>query len=297
VFDPTFSASRFVARVRELESTLFVGVGFHPFSILRQPERHDDAIHDMRAMAAGPVSIADQSSFEQRFGISLITQIYGQTEVSMACVNALDQQQVPGTAGRAAPWLLMQIVDESDWPLPVGSVGEVVFRPRFPGVTFDGYWNRPAATVNTLANCWLHTGDLGRVDAMGNLTYVGRKTDSIRRRGENVSAFEVERAIMSHPSVSDVAVHAVDLPDEPESVIKACIVLDGGQALTPEEFFTFVAGELPYFAVPRLVEVVSELPRNASGRVVKTELVDRGHGDHLWDLELMSLLRPDKRRS
>jgi crotonobetaine/carnitine-CoA ligase len=297
VFDQGFSASQFLNRVRELDATLLLGVGFYAFSLLKQPAGPGDKDHRMRAMLLAPLSEPDRVEFEARFGISLITQLYGQTEVSMATFNPTDGPQVPGTVGAASPWVTMQIVDELDRPLPANTVGEIVFRPNFPGVMFDGYWNRPGATVKASTNLWHHSGDLGRIDEDGFLTFVGRKSDSIRRRGENVSAFEVEQVIIGHPKVADVAVHAVHLPDETEDLIKVCLVVQPGEVITAEEMAEYFLGELAYFAVPRFVELLEQLPRNASGRVVKAELAQRTSGPDLWDLEELELLSRRRRRA
>jgi carnitine-CoA ligase len=126
----------------------------------------------MRAMLLAPVPEADRIRFEQRFGCQLITQVYGQTELTAATVGLPGAQPVRGSAGKAAPWVELAIVDGDDYPLPAHHIGEIVLRPRFPGVMYDGYWNRPNDTVRSSTTLWHHTGDLGRLDEEGELTFV-----------------------------------------------------------------------------------------------------------------------------
>ncbi|MGA0026714.1 MAG: AMP-binding enzyme, partial [Steroidobacteraceae bacterium] len=162
--------------------------------------------------------------------------------------------------------------------------GEIVSRPRRPHIMFEGYWNRPEATVAVMRNLWLHSGDIGRFDEQGFLYFVDRKKDYLRRRGENISSFEVETAFRSHPHISDVAVHAV-LSESGEDDVKATIVLKRGMILTEEELCLWAANRMPYFAVPRYFEFRDDLPRNPVGRVLKYLLRDDGCTPRTWDRE------------
>src|SRR5262249_27714074 len=157
-------------------------------------------------------------------------------------------------------------------------------RPREADIMFAEYFDNNAATVEAWRNLWFHTGDLGRIDKDGYLTFLGRIKDAIRRRGENISAFELEEAIGTHPLIAQVAVHAV--PSEfGEDEVKACVVLVEGASPTYEELMEFCIAQVPYFAVPRYLEFVTELPRNMSNRVVKGELEKRGLTAETWDRE------------
>jgi crotonobetaine/carnitine-CoA ligase len=183
----------------------------------------------------------------------------------------------------------VRIVDDDDVEVPPGEVGEIVVRPLEPDSLFSGYWGRDAETVHTFRNLWHHTGDYGRMDAEGFVTFVDRKKDALRRRGENVSSMELEAAILRHPRITEVAVHAVESAVT-EDDIKACLVTAAGEAeVKPDELFEFLAGHLPYFAVPRYVELVPELPKNALGRVLKHELRARGVTPATWDFEKLGL--------
>ena len=154
-----------------------------------------------------------------------------------------------------------------------------------------------AETLRTFRNLWHHTGDYGRMDAEGFVTFVDRKKDALRRRGENVSSMELEAAIRRYPAIAEVAVHAVESAAT-EDDIKACVVPQAGAPeLTPDELFGFFAEALPYFAVPRYVEVVPELPKNALGRVLKHELRARGVTPATWDFDKLGLaVEHDRRR-
>ena len=163
-----------------------------------------------------------------------------------------------------------------------GEPGEIVCRPRAPHVMFEGYHRNAEATVAQWRNGWFHTGDFGRVDAEGVLYFVDRKKDAMRRRGENISSFEVEQSVLKHPAVADVAAHAV--PSEfGEDDVKICVVLR--EPVTPEELFEHCAERMPRFALPRYIEVVEDLPRNAVGRVLKYVLRERGITPQTWDRE------------
>jgi carnitine-CoA ligase len=149
---------------------------------------------------------------------------------------------------------------------------------------FEGYWGRPEATVATSRNWWYHTGDIGRIDEDGYLYFVDRKADYLRRRGENISSFEVERILMCHPALADVAVHAV--PSQlTEDDLKVTATPKEEATVTEEELFRWCIDELPYFALPRFIELRAELPRSPVGRVLKRELRDESPTDAWWDAE------------
>jgi crotonobetaine/carnitine-CoA ligase len=191
----------------------------------------------------------------------------------------------------------VRIVDDDDFEVPPGETGEIVLRTKEPYTMFQGYWNNPEATAHAFRNLWHHTGDNGRFDEEGNLYFVDRKKDSLRRRGENVSSIELEQAILKHPCIQAVAVHAVP-SDLSEEDIKACIVPSREADLVPQELFRFFKSSLPYYAIPRYVELMSDLPVNANMRVQKFKLRDRGITAETWDFDSMGLVvRRDERRA
>jgi crotonobetaine/carnitine-CoA ligase len=187
----------------------------------------------------------------------------------------------------------VRIFDDDDNELPPGTPGEIVIRPRRPLVMFEGYWNRPEDTLNIMRNMWLHSGDIGRFDADGYLYFVDRKKDYLRRRGENISSFEVETGLRAHPAVEDVAVHAV-FSDAGEDDVKATVVLKKDAAITEEMLCRWAIERLPYFTIPRYFEFRQDLPRNPLGRVLKYQLRADGCTPNTWDREKAGLRIPKR---
>ncbi len=286
--ETAFSASGFMPRAREVGATVTMGVGAMALAISAQPESADDASHPLRFASWIPLPESVQHALERRFDLIVSSEAYGQTECAPVCISPPSSPRKRETCGAPAPGLEVRIVDEADVELPRGEVGEIVVRPLEPDSLFSGYWNNPAATVEAFRNLWHHTGDTGRMDAEGFITFVDRKKDAMRRRGENVSSLQLEAAIVKHPGVAEAAVHAVPSPAT-EDDIKACIVPVAGADLTPEALFEFFREQMPFFAVPRYVELVEALPKNAMNRVLKHELRARGVTDATWDLEAMGL--------
>ncbi len=235
-----------------------------------------------------PFTPEQQTQFEDRFGCQVLTQLYGQTECGAIAYSRISEPRNRASLGRPAPYFEVKLFDDDDREVPTGEVGEIVVRPKVPNAIFQGYWRNPTATLETWRNLWHHTGDYGRADPDGFITFVDRKKDALRRRGENVSSVELERAIVGHPKVAEAAVHAI--PSEmTEDDIKACVVLEPGQGFDPAELFDFFKQTLPYFAIPRYVEFLPELPKNATLRVMKHVLRERGVTEETWDFGALGL--------
>ena len=178
----------------------------------------------------------------------------------------------------------IKLFDDQDNEVSTGEVGEIVFRPREPFVMMLEYYNMPDKTTESFRNLWFHTGDLATKDADGYFYFVDRKKDALRRRGENISSFEVERAVNAHPSVLESA--AVAVPSKVgEDEVKICVVLKPGAALTPEELTRHCNDRMPYFAVPRYVEFMEGLPKTPTDRVEKYKLKQAGITPGTWDRE------------
>lgn len=238
----------------------------------------------LRLVAAAPMSPAVDAVYRERFGVATFSAGYGLTEVSLISMLAPGDANRPGAAGRVNEVEFeVAIFDDDDAEVATGTVGEIVVRPRKPHVMFEGYWGRPDATVAMSRNWWFHTGDLGKIDADGFLYFVDRKKDYLRRRGENVSSFEMEATFLAHPDVAEVAVHAVASPDATEDEVKVTAVLAVGATLGPEDLCRWSMERVPYFAVPRYVEFRADLPRNPVGRVLKYTLRSEGITAATWD--------------
>jgi crotonobetaine/carnitine-CoA ligase len=295
VIDPAFSAGAFFARATEVGATVSLGVGAMAHALAARPPSDADRAHTLRFCSFTPLSSAAQEAFERRFGVEVSQLGYGQTECAPISYDTRAGVRDRDSVGRPSPWLEVRLVDSEDLPVAAGETGEIVVRPLLPDRMFDGYWDKPEATLEAFRNLWHHTGDIGRIDQHGLLHFVDRKKDAVRRRGENVSSIELEAAILRHPRIAEVAVHAVPSPAT-EDDIKACIVATPGERPTPDELFEFFRDTLPYFAVPRYVQFLAALPRNAMGRVLKHELRADPFGPETVDFEELGLTVSPRRR-
>lgn len=286
--EESFSASRFMARARDENATMLWGVGPMGMAILAQPETASDASCNFRLACWLPMHPVRQAEFERRFNTPVICEVFGQTECIPTTIASVKGPRKPGTGGRPMPYLDVRIVDDADREVSAGAVGEIVIRPQQPGVMFQGYWQKPQDTVRAFRNLWHHTGDFGRFDEDGCLTFVDRKKDAVRRRGENVSSVELEIAIMQHPGVERAAITSVPSPMG-EDDIKASIVCHPGADLKPEDLFEFFKHNVPYFAIPRYVELRDELPLSTTNRVRKHELRAEGLRSGTWDFDKLGL--------
>lgn len=296
VVTPEFHASTFMAHAAELDATMLVGIGAFANAILDQPVRPTDGEHPFRLAIWTPLPEDRQQEFEERFGTPVMSEGFGQTESLLITRSPVVGRRDRATSGRPSPLYEVRIVDEDDNPVPAGTPGEIVVRPRDAHTMYSGYWNKPAATVDAWRNLWHHTGDFGRMDEDGFLTFVDRMKDRLRRRGENVSSMYLEDVLRGMPGVADVAVCAVAgrMGDDD---IKACVVEDAPGALDARSVFEYMRERVAYFAIPRYVHVHETLPTNALRRVMKNALRDEGVPEDCWDLEAQGLVVPrDERR-
>jgi carnitine-CoA ligase len=278
-----FSASRFWAEVRETGATVFDYMGA-TLSILHRAEpRPDDADNPVRVAWGVPLP-EWAPEFERRFGLELVT-LYGSVEANICVTQPAGRARVPGACGRAAPEFDVRIHDPQDRELPPGEAGEIVVRPREPSIMLDEYFGNPEATAAAFRNLWFHTGDVGSTDADGNLYFIGRANEAIRRRGENISAFEVEEGLLTHPDIVECA--AIGVPSElTEEDVKVCIVRRAGSELQPDDVIAHAERELARFQVPRYVEFVDALPKTPTGKVAKHQLARDGRNPGAWDREM-----------
>jgi carnitine-CoA ligase len=282
---PRFSASRFWSEVRDCGATVFNGVGGTTNFLWSRPPSPEDRAHRVRRCHLAPVP-GFAREFEQRFGIAIMS-AYGLTDYCLgAAYNTRSRRDKLGSCGLPRRGVELRIVDEDDLDVPSGQPGEIVMRCNDPWGASVGYYKAPEATLASRRNLWFHTGDRGFVDADGYVWYTDRIKDSIRRRGENISAFEVEEVIRSHPSVLDVAVFPVRA-ETSEDEVACSIVPRPGAACTPRELVEHCSANLAYFMVPRYVELVESMPMTLSLKVEKYKLRARAEADlgALWDRE------------
>ena len=274
-----FSVSRYWHDVRKHKVTQLHFLGGVLALLLKAEPRPDDREHRIRVAWGGGCPVSIWRAFEERFGIP-IRDAYGMTECASFTTQNLTGKL--GSVGTCLPYFEMRVVDERGQVLGPDKRGELWVRGKQPGVTTQGYWRNPVATSGLFTGEWLKTGDIGWHDEDGDFYYSGRKKDSIRRRGENVAAFEVERVLSEHPAIIECAVIAVPntLADED---IKAFIRLKPGETLSPLALIQWCEGRMAYFQVPRYIAFVDALPKTPSERIRKDALSPST--EDCWDLE------------
>ena len=261
-----FSASKFWAQIREVNATVFDHIGAALTILAKQPEHPDDRNHRVRLAHGGPTP-SNWREIEQRFGFRL-SEMYGSTEACCPAADPLGQEHRDGSCGKVCEHHVVKILDELDRELPPGQVGEIAVRPNAPFTQMTGYYGNPGATLAATRNLWCHTGDFGYLDQDGYLYFAGRKKDAIRRRGQNISAFEIESAIERDSRVLEAA--AVGVPSElTEEDVKLVVVPVPGVSLLAADVLAAAEVVLARYMVPRYVEVVASLPKGPSGKVNK----------------------------
>jgi crotonobetaine/carnitine-CoA ligase len=280
-----FSASQFWDQARAFEANVVHGIfGMIPI-LLNQPPGPRDRDHRVRSWYIGSSALA--APFRERFGVDVV-EVYGATETGIVTRHPSGAAMVPGSCGLPNDATYhVDIVDDDDEPVGDGEIGEIVVRPRRPFTMLTEYFRKPEATAEAFRNLWFHTGDYGRRDEQGYIFFIDRKKDAIRRRGENISSAEVEAAVNIHPAVLESAAIAVPA-DIGEDEVKICVVLQPGAEFDHAEFIGFLNEALPYFMVPRYVEVLVELPKTPNGKVQKVVLRAAGTSgitDATWDRE------------
>ena len=290
----SFSARGYFPGAKRVGATLMIAVGAMGAAILATEPSAADRDHEVTRIMCAPLSLAAQATFRERFGVEPWVDIFGQTECMPATLTALSSdRRDPNGCGLPAPDLEVALLDDGGNVLDGEATGEICLRPKAPYAMFDGYFGQPEATLEAFRGLWYHSGDYGRRLPSGALAFVDRKKDCLRRRGENVSSIEVEQAIDRHPAVVESAVHAVP-STLGEDDIKACVVVSAH--IEPAELFAYFKSNLPYFAIPRFVELLDALPRNGVGRVMKHKLREAGITPSTWDFEAMGLTVAKKER-
>lgn len=275
-----FSVSRFWEEVRQFGATVFDFMGATLTMLHKQPERPDDAVNPARLAWGVPVpDFAPE--FESRFDLQLV-ELYGSTDVGVPIYQPLDEPRRQGSCGRVIPGYDVRLLDDEGFDVAEGEVGEIAVRPLEPSLIADGYLGDPVATLQARRDLWFHTNDLARRDADGFYYFVGRRTDSIRRRGENISAFEVEEVVATHPAVATAAAYGV--PSElTEDEVMVAVVARPGATLDLPELVEFCRARMAAHMVPRYFDVLEELPRTPTEKVRKELLRARGVTADTWD--------------
>jgi len=280
VFESRFSASGFWPSMRACGATVVYLLGAMVPILLAQPEGPGERDHRVRTGLGPGVPAAAGQAFLARTGVRLL-EGYGSTETNFAIATAPDSPR-GGVMGWLRPGFQARVADADDAELPPGEAGELLLRADEPYAFASGYFNMPEKTVEAWRNLWFHTGDRVLREADGAFRFVDRIKDAIRRRGENISSFEVEQVLLSHPAVAACAVYPVG-SELAEDEVMAALVARDGHAIEPAELMRFCEGRLPYFAVPRYVDLLDDLPRTENGKVQKYKLRERGVSAATWD--------------
>ena len=260
-----FDTAAFWRRVRDSGTTTSIILGSMAGFLLGRQPLPDDRAHSLRTVTMVPLSdIA--AEFGTRFGCEIHTH-FNMTEVSMPIVSEANPRAI-GSAGRPRPGAQARVVDDNDCEVPPGVVGELVVRTDCPWAMNHGYYKEPAATSAAWRNGWFHTGDLFRTDEAGNFYFVDRLKDAIRRRGENISSFEVESEVYAFPAVKEAAAVAV-ASEHGEDEVLVAVVAREGQEVDPEALVRFLIPRLPHYMVPRYVWCLTELPKTPTQKVQK----------------------------
>lgn len=286
VLYPRFSASDWCGRACRSGATVTNLLGATMAFILAQAPSASDRAHHIRRIYAAPLSPDLAPRFTQRFGVSEFVDGFGQTEISNVFMTPPNATRPPGASGVLVDqWFEVRLADpETDEEVPEGQVGELLVRHKVPGIISNGYLGMAEKTVETRRNLWFHTGDALRRDADGWYYFVDRVKDALRRRGENISSFEVEAGVRSHPAVAECAVVGVRADEEAgEDEVMACVVLRQGMQVSCEELITWCDARMPAFMVPRYIEFMHALPQTPTEKVRKKELRERGVSAATWD--------------
>jgi len=287
-----FSVSNFWPEINRTGATHASTLGSMVTLVANDPVRPEapdsgmpEANKTLRFMSGVPMPPAVAQKCVERFGIRPFDAAYGTTEGSLWCWLPPGMENRPNAAGIVnEEYWDVRIFDDDDNEVPPDTPGEIVGRPKKAHVMFEGYWGRPEATAEMFGNLWMHSGDIGRMDADGFLYFMDRKADYMRRRGENVSSYELEEIFIRHPDIADVAVFAVPSPMTEDDIMVTVEVVEGS-SLTEEALFRWSLDAIPYFALPRYIEIRDELPRSEMKKILKAQLRDEGIGPNTWDAE------------
>lgn len=281
---PRFSASQFWADIIKFGATQFNSLGAMTNIIWKIPL--PSKAHRLRQCMTVPVPKEIYAEFQARYHLC-ITSVYAMTETcAVTLFTPDDSLEKAGAAGTTRGYAEIQIVDDENRPLPPGAGGEICVKPLESGLMMLGYYNMPETTAEQMRGPWFHTGDRGYLDEDGYLFFLDRKKEAIRRRGENISAYEVELIISKHPKVFEAA--AIPLASElSEDDVMAYIVLKPGENMSYEEVVDFCSHNMAYFMVPRFVEFIDALPKTPSQKIEKYKLKELAEGrrSEIWDRE------------
>ncbi len=276
-----FDTASFWRVIRETETTTVVLLGVMAMFLVKQAPATQDRGHGLRTAIMVPLC-EDAAAFSRRFGCDVYT-VFNMTEVSAPLTSERNPTAL-GSCGRPRDGVEVRIVDENDCEVAPGETGELIVRTDRPWAMNHGYYKNAEATVRAWRNGWFHTGDAFRRDANGDYFFVDRMKDAIRRRGENISSFEVETEVCAHPAVKEAAAVAVASEFAEDEVLVAVSLADGA-SLDPAALIQFLIPRMAHFMVPRYVRIMAELPKTPTQKVQKHLLRSDGITSDTFDRE------------
>lgn len=279
-----FSVSRFWEDIVDTGVTVASLVGSMATLIANAPpcEQEREAFGQLRIVIGVPITRPISNLWRERFGAGWVANIgYGLTEAGRVAPLPVGDHENLETCGRPMNFDVI-ILDDNGNECPTGVAGEIAIRPLLPGIMFDGYWGQPEHTLALMKDLWFRTGDVGRLDAQGCLQFIDRKKDCIRRRGENVSSYEVESVFSAHPDVVEAIAFPVPSALTDDEIMTALILRDGAKP-DARAICEWAATRMPYYAVPRYILIVDDVPRGPTGKVLKAELRTAGVVEGTWD--------------
>ena len=286
VVEEKYSASNFWKWMKDFKITKFNLVGVMSYFMWNAPVVPEENEHNVKLVLGSPAPHDIIEEFMERFGIKFM-EGYGLTEVGQCTFMRPGEPFRIGSCGKESPGYEIKIVNpDTDEELPPDTPGELVLRPRIPNICLHYYHKMPEKTVSDFRNFWFHTGDLCRKDDDGYIFFMDRVKDYIRRRGENISSFEVENMVSSHPGINEAAAIAVKVDEEgrySEDEVMIVVVKEKDENLDPKEIIEFLKPIMPKFMIPRFIKFRDSLPKTPTNRVQKAKLREEGVTDDTWD--------------
>jgi len=281
-----FNTEQFWSTIKRTQTTSLILLGVMAGFVVKRPATGDEKDHPLKWVSAVPLD-EDGIAFGKRFGVDVFT-AFNMTEISCPLVSGINPQSV-GSCGTPREGVDARLVDENDCEVGVGEIGELILRTDTPWAMNSGYYKAPEATAKAWRNGWFHTGDAFRRNAAGEFFFVDRMKDAIRRRGENISSFEVEAEVTAHPAIREAA--AVAVPSEiAEDEVLVAVSLREGQTLDPAELIGFLRDRMAHFMIPRYVRVLDDLPKTPTQKIQKHVIRSAGVTADTWDREAAGIV-------
>lgn len=284
VLDTSFRPEYWLSRIRETGATATAAHGPMLEMVFAQPPASDDQDHALRVVRTAPFPKRIAAQFETRFGVRGL-EVWGMTEIGIASWSDISNPLVVGSCGRVdTEFFEFAVVDPTtDMPVPTGTMGEFVVRPRYPWTIMQGYLGMPDKTVEAWRNLWFHTGDCGWITDEGQVFFGDRRSERIRRRAENISASDIEAVALEHPVIAEAMALGVDSGFESDDDILLCIVQRSEQEVEYEAVLSYLTQNLPHYMVPRYLVFLQSLPRTATGKLQRGAMRAKLANLSLWD--------------